>query len=39
MNDARYVVMWLRNTAAKFKFTNGYEIPVHVLATKLGHHL
>ncbi|CDW87101.1 proteasome subunit alpha type-6 [Stylonychia lemnae] len=39
MNDARYIVQWLRNNAAKFKFTNGYEIPVHVLAQKLGHHL
>lgn len=39
MNDARFIVTWLRNTAATFKFKNGYEIPVHVLAQKLGHYL
>lgn len=32
MNDARFIVTWLRNCAASFKFKNGYEIPVHVLA-------
>ena len=39
MNDAKFVVTWLRNAAATFKFKNGYEIPVHVLAQKLGHYL
>ena len=39
MNDAKFIVQWLRNTAASFKFKNGYEIPVHVLAQKLGHYL
>jgi len=32
MNDARFIVTWLRNQAATFKFKNAYEIPVHVLA-------
>ena len=32
MNDARYVVQWLRMKAAEFKFEWSYEIPVHVLA-------
>lgn len=39
MNDAKFIVTWLRNTAATFKFKNGYEIPVPVLAQKLGHYL
>lgn len=39
MNDARFIVTWLRNAAASFKFKNGYEIPVHVLAQKLGQYL
>lgn len=32
MNDAKFVVTWLRHTAAQFKFKNGYNIPVPVLA-------
>ena len=39
MNDAKFVVQWLRNNAAQFKFKNGYEIPIHVLATRLGNYL
>ena len=39
MNDAKYIVLWLRQTAATFKFKNGYFIPVPVLAQKLGHQL
>ena len=39
MNDAKFVVMWLRQTAAQYKFKNGYFIPVPVLAQKLGHYL
>ena len=38
-NDAKFIVQWLRSTAATFKFKNGYEVPVHVLAEKLGHYL
>ena len=32
MNDAKFLVQWLRHTAAQFKFKNGYLIPVPVLA-------
>jgi 20S proteasome subunit alpha 1 len=32
MNDARFVVQWLRNQAAEFKFKFFYEPPVSVLA-------
>lgn len=39
LNDARFVVTWLRQTSAQFKFKNGYCIPVSVLAKQLGHHL
>ena len=39
MNDARFIVTWLRQNAAQFKFKNGYEIPVHVLGHKLGQYL
>lgn len=39
MNDGRFIVTWLRQTAAQFKFKNGYEVPVHVLAQRLGHFL
>lgn len=39
MNDARFVVTWLRHQAAQYKFKNGYLIPVPVLAQKLGHYL
>ena len=39
MNDAKFVVTWLRNTAAQFKFKNGYGIPVPVLAQKYGHYM
>lgn len=36
LNDARYVVYFLRQVSAQFKFKNGYEMPVHVLAQRLG---
>lgn len=39
LNDAKFIVVWLRNTFSKFKFKFGYEIPVHVLAQKLGLYL
>lgn len=39
MQDARYVVQWLRQTSAQFKFKNGYLIPVPVLAQKYGHNM
>lgn len=39
MNDARFIVAWLRQASAQYKFKNGYMIPVHVLAQKLGHYL
>lgn len=39
MNDAKFVVTWLRHTAAQFKFKNGYFIPIPVLSQKLGHYL
>jgi 20S proteasome subunit alpha 1 len=39
MQDAKFVVTWLRHTSAQFKFKNGYFIPVPVLAQKLGNYL
>ena len=36
MNDARFVVQWLRNQAAEFKFKFFYEPPVSVLASRLS---
>ena len=39
MQDAKFVVTWLRHTAAQFKFKNGYMIPVPVLAQKFGNYL
>ena len=39
MNDAKFVVTWLRHTCAQFKFKNGYCIPVPVLAQKFGHYM
>lgn len=39
MQDARFVVTWLRHTAAQFKFKNGYMIPIPVLAQKFGNYL
>lgn len=39
MNDARFVVQWLRQQSATFKFKFSYEIPVHVLASYLSAYL
>jgi 20S proteasome subunit alpha 1 len=36
MNDARFVVQWLRQQASSFKFKFSYEAPVHVLAARLA---
>ena len=36
MNDARYLVTWLRQQAADFKNKFFYEAPIHVLAKRLG---
>jgi 20S proteasome subunit alpha 1 len=36
MNDARFVVQWLRQQASTFKFKFSYEAPVHVLAARLA---
>lgn len=39
MNDAKFIITWLRHTSAQFKMKNGYMIPVPVLAQKFGHYL
>ena len=39
MNDAKTVVFQLRNFSSQFKFKFGYEMPVHVMAQKLGNEL
>ena len=39
LNDARFVVTWLRQQAADFKMKFAYEVPIHVLAKRLGQHL
>ena len=39
MNDARFMVAKIRQTAAQFKFDNAYEIPVRVLAQRIGNEL
>ena len=36
MNDARYVVTWLRSQSSEFKMKFAYEPPIHVLAARLG---
>ena len=36
MNDARFVVQWLRNEAAQFKLKNQYEPTVQIMAQKLA---
>ena len=32
LNDAKFLVTWLRHTSAQYKFKNGYNIPIPVLA-------
>jgi len=34
--DSKYFLNYLRYYSSKFKYDNGYEIPVHVLAGKLS---
>ena len=36
MNDARYIVTWLRQQAADHKNKFAYEAPIHMLAKRLG---
>ena len=39
MNDGRIMISQIRNMAAQFKFDNQYEIPVPVLAQRVGNEL
>ena len=39
MQDAKYMVTWLRQQAAEFKFKFNYVCPVRVLAQRLGNQL
>ena len=39
MNDARFIVQYLRSVASEFKMKFQYEIPVKVLATRMGQYL
>jgi len=39
MNDGRIMVAQIRNIASQFKFDNQYEIPVPVLAQRVGNEL
>ncbi len=39
MIDGKFLVMQIRNIAAQFKFDNQYEIPVPVLAQRVGNEL
>ena len=39
MNDARYLVTYLRNTAAEFKYKYQYAVPVTVLANRMAQYL
>ena len=36
MNDARYMVQWLRSQASEHKMKFFYECPIHMLAKRLG---
>ena len=36
MQDARYIVTWLRAQAAEHKMKYQYIVPVHMLAQRLG---
>ena len=36
MQDAKFLVTWLRSQASEFKFKYTYPCPVHVLAQTLG---
>jgi len=39
MNDARFVVQWLRQQTSDFKFKFSYEIPTAILAQRLSQYL
>ena len=39
MNDARYIITWLRQQAAEHKYKFSYEAPIHVIAKRLGGYL
>ena len=39
MQDARYIVTWLKSQASEFKFKYTYACPVRVLAQRLGNQL
>ena len=39
MNDARFLVQYLRSIGAEYKMKFQYEIPVKVLATRMGQYL
>jgi len=39
MQDARYIVTWLRAQAAEHKMKYQYIVPVHMLAKRLGNQL
>jgi 20S proteasome subunit alpha 1 len=39
MNDARFVVQWLRQQSAQYKMKFSYEMPVSVLASYLSAYL
>ena len=36
MNDARYMVTYLKQQAAEHKYKFNYEVPIHTLAQRLG---
>ena len=39
MNDARYMITWLRQQASEHKLKFAYEAPIHMLAKRLGQYL
>ena len=39
MNDARAMVWEMRQAAATFKMNFAYEMPIHMIAKKIGGHL
>ena len=39
LNDAKFVVSWLRQQSADFKNKFAYEAPIHMLAKRLGQNL
>ena len=39
MNDAKFIVSWLRQQASEHKFKFAYEAPIHMIAKRLGMYL